>query len=172
MSEAAFFEIADSELNGCVTAVLPVCFDGGQIGVGGEGVVPPVGPYRGLVSGYPGSADHQPQGFGRPAGDRLRDLGCTGFGVFDRLPGGFGDRFDSFFDIGVEGNGYRPAHPQAAQLFDQAMRPEPGVGPHRDLSRRAGAADAVDGLGNNSECCPAVTPRPGGGPRLFLRCRP
>ena len=40
MSEAAFFEIADSELDGGVTAVLPVGFDGGQIGVGGEGVVP------------------------------------------------------------------------------------------------------------------------------------
>ena len=40
MSEAAFFEIADSELNRCVTAVLPVGFDGGQLRVGGEGVVP------------------------------------------------------------------------------------------------------------------------------------
>ena len=148
VSEAAFFEIADSELNRCVTAVLPVRFDGGQLRVGGEGVVPPVGPDLGLVSDQPGSADHQPQGFGRPADERLRDLGCAAVGVIDRLPGGFGDVFDSFFDIGAEGNGYRPAHPQAVQLFDQAMRPEPGVGPHRDLPLRAGAAGAVDGLGN------------------------
>ena len=100
------------------------------------------------MSGYPGSADHQPQGFGGPVDECLRDLGCAAVGVFDRLPGLLGDSFDRFFDIGAEGNGYRPAHPQAAQLFDQVMRPEPGVGPHRDLSRGAGAAGAVDGLGN------------------------
>ena len=100
------------------------------------------------MSGYPGSADHQPQGFAGAADERLRDLGCAGFGVVDRLPGPFGDAFDSGFDIGVEGNGYRPAHPQAAQLFDQVMRPEPRVGPQHDLPLRAGAADAADGLGN------------------------
>ena len=148
VSEAAFFEVAYSELDGCVTAVLSVGFGGGEFGVGGEGVVPPVGPYCGLVSGYPGSADHQPQGFGRAADERLRDLRQPGFGVVDRLPGLLGDRFDSCFDIGVEGNGYRPAHPQAVQLFDQVIRPEPRVGPHRDLSCGAGAAGAVDGLGN------------------------
>ena len=40
VSEAAFFEVADGELDGGVTAVHPVRFDGGQSGVGGEGVVP------------------------------------------------------------------------------------------------------------------------------------
>ena len=79
----AGFEVADTQLDDGVAAVILVQPDRGADSVGDEGVVAPVGEQLGLGADQAGAAHDQPVAF--VAG--LGDLGDAAVGVDDRGPG-------------------------------------------------------------------------------------
>ena len=90
----AFFEVADSQLDHCVVAVIGVEEHGGAGPVGDKSVMAPLGPPPSLVADRAGAAHDEPVAFV----DGLGHLGRTAVGVVDDVSGTLVDRGDGVFD--------------------------------------------------------------------------
>ena len=114
----AVFEVADRELDRCVVAVELVDLNDGQVEVGDERVVTPVGPQLCLDRiDEAGAAHHEPElaplllvvTAGHIAG--LGDRGLAAVGIHDRRPRLLGDGVNAGSQRLAQRDGDRPAHP-------------------------------------------------------------
>ena len=130
------FEVSYCQLRAGMCPVIGIGLYGRWFGVGGEGMVSPVGPQLRLGGiRQSGAAYHHPHPTAFPSlGGTEGGLGHLRFaalGIADGFPLGLFDVGDSRFDLPILGYGDRPFHSQTVQISYQTVRPEPRIGPYR-----------------------------------------
>ncbi len=147
------FEVADGEFDAGVLAVVGVGGDGVLCGVGGEGVVAPVRPQRRLGGVGEAAAAHDEAHAAAVAAfaggeGGLSDVRFAALGIRNGRPVGFGNGGNGGFDVAIQGDRDRPAHPQGVEAVEEFVAPEPRVGAHSQCAGGAGAPGAGDGFGD------------------------
>ena len=115
------FDVSYGQLRAGMGPVVGVGLYGSEFGVGGEGMVSPVGPQLRLGGiRQPGAAHHHPHATMLPfLGGTEGGLGHLRFaalGVVDGFPLGLFEVGDSRFDLPILGYGDRPFHSQTVQI--------------------------------------------------------